>query len=142
MTIKEFSKDLQIKLTPYLAYNLKFVTANKKPRETKFSLCSGLTTESNKSSFGSKQYTGISEYKIFNKTFLPVLKPFSDYAEILEITDEMNDYEIQMIEDNPDIIKRLPYDVIEKMFKHHIDIFGLINFGLAISIHEVEQVIA
>jgi hypothetical protein len=66
-----------------------------------------------------------------------VLKPFSDYTEILEITDEMNDYEIQMIEDNPDLIKRLPYDVVEKMFKNHIDVFGLINFGLAVSIHDV-----
>jgi hypothetical protein len=138
MTIREFSKDLQKKLTPYLAYNLKFVTANKKPSETKFSLCSGLITKSNKSSFGSEQYTVISEYKIFSKNFLPVLKPFSDYVEILEITDEMNDYEIQMIEDDPNLIKRLPYDVIEKMFKHHIDVFGLINFGLAVSIHDVE----
>ena len=69
--------------------------------------------------------------------FKPILKPFSDYAEILEITDEMNDYEIQMIEDSPDLIKRLPFDVIEKMFKNHIDVFGLINFGLAVSVHDV-----
>ena len=69
--------------------------------------------------------------------FKPVLKPFSDYAEILEIADEMNDYEIQMIEDSPDLIKRLPFDVIEKMFKNHIDVFGLINFGLAVSVHDV-----
>jgi hypothetical protein len=31
----------------------------------------------------------------------------------------------------------LPYDVVEKMFKNHIDVFGLINFGLAVSIHDV-----
>jgi len=67
-----------------------------------------------------------------------ILKPFEDYSKILEITDEMNDYEIQMIEDNPDMIKRLGYDVIEKMLKHHIDIFGLINKRLAVSIHDVE----
>ena len=67
----------------------------------------------------------------------PILKPFYHYADILEITDEMNDCEIQMVEDNPDLIKRLPYNVVEKMFKNHIDVFGLINFGLAVSIHDV-----
>lgn len=77
-----------------------------------------------------RMYVEISQCKL-------ILKPLTDYSEILEITDEMNDYEIQMIEDNPDMIKRLGYDVIEKMLKHHIDIFGLIPQGLAVSIHDV-----
>jgi len=92
--------------------------------------------------YGLKIYkSAVSQLNEFNLPYVlnhckPILRPFSDYTEILEITDEMNDYEIQMIEDNPDLIKRLPYDVIEKMFKNHIDVFGLINFGLAVSIHD------
>ena len=83
-------------------------------------------------------YNGSISYNLEYFTDIkPILKPFYDYADVLEITDEMNDYEIQMIEDNPDLIKRLPYDVIEKMFKNHIDVFGLINFGLAVSTHDV-----
>jgi hypothetical protein len=62
----------------------------------------------------------------------PILRPLSNYEDIDEILNEMNDYEIIMIEDNPDLIKRLSYDVIELMFKNHIDIFGLIPKGLAI----------
>jgi hypothetical protein len=88
--------------------------------------------------------SAVSQLNEFNLPYVlnhckPILRPFSDYAEILEITDEINDYEIQMLEDNPDLIKRLPlpYGVFEKMFKNHIDVFGLINFGLAVSIHDV-----
>jgi len=76
---------------------------------------------------------------VFENHYQMILKPFQDYSEINEITDEMNDYEIQMIEDNPSLIERLPFDVIEKMLKNHIDIFGLINFGIATSIHDVAQ---
>ena len=76
-------------------------------------------------------YVEISQCKL-------ILKPLTDYSEILEITDEMTDFEISMIDENPDLIKRISYEAIEKMFKHHIDIFGLIEKGLAISIHDVE----
>lgn len=69
---------------------------------------------------------------------LPVLYPLSDYSEILEIVEEMNDYEIGMIEDNPDMVKRLSYEIIELMFKNHIDIHGLIGSGLAIDINTLK----
>lgn len=63
----------------------------------------------------------------------PILYPLSDYTKFEEILDEMTEYEISMINDNPDLVKRLPYDVIEKMLKNHIDIFGLIYSDLAIN---------
>tara|TARA_R110000787_G_C13282896_1_gene432723 strand:- start:319 stop:687 length:369 start_codon:yes stop_codon:yes gene_type:complete len=63
----------------------------------------------------------------------PILRPLSDYEKINEILDEMSDYQIQMIDENPDLLKRLSYDVMEKMFKNHIDVFGLIEKGLAIN---------
>lgn len=33
----------------------------------------------------------------------------------------------------------LPYECVEYMFKNHYDVFGLIEQGLAVSIHDVEQ---
>lgn len=116
-------------LAPYLTYGLKIEHPTFKIGVRKISELKNLGQTNIEISH--RMFVQISECK-------PVLNPFSDYSEIQEITDEMNDYEIMMVEDNPDLIKRLPYDVIEKMFKNHIDIFGLINFGLAISIHDVE----
>lgn len=68
-----------------------------------------------------------------------ILRPFSEYSSILEITEEMTDFEIQMIEENPDLLFRLSYDVINLMCKHHIDIYGLINHGLAIDINNLKK---
>ena len=67
----------------------------------------------------------------------PILRPLSDYEKINEILDEMSDYQIQMIDENPDLLKRLSYDVMEKMFKNHIDVFGLIEKGLAINKNKI-----
>ena len=124
-------------LAPYLPYKLKVqfdfkridgITEKRKAVVNEIDLIWGRCNLNNGSiSYNLEYFTDIK----------PILKPFYDYADVLEITDEMNDYEIQMIEDNPDLIKRLPYDVIEKMFKNHIDVFGLINFGLAVSTHDV-----
>ena len=36
-------------------------------------------------------------------------------------------------------LKLLPYECVEFMFKHHYDFFGLIEKGLAVSVHDVEQ---
>ena len=124
-------------LAPYLPYKLKVqfdfkridgITEKRKAVVNEIDLIWGRCNLNNGSiSYNLEYFTDIK----------PILKPFYDYADVLEITDEMNDYEIQMIEDNPDLIKRVPYDVIEKMFKNHIDAFGLINFGLAVSTHDV-----
>lgn len=68
-----------------------------------------------------------------------VLTPLSEYKSFPEIIDEMSEYEIQMIDENPDMVNRLPYDVIELMFKNHIDIFGLIKNELAIDKNTIAQ---
>ena len=152
MTVKEFSHDLRVKLTPYLTYNLKFVSANKKPRQTFFNLGSGLTTETNKSTFGSIQYQGISKYKIFNKQFLPILIPISDLTieQTIEFYDfgsldleiiDINQWHLELIEEIK-TNQKFQLSQFNKLFKWHIDVYGLIPVGLAISIHDVEQVIA
>jgi hypothetical protein len=68
----------------------------------------------------------------------PILYPLSDYEKFNEIVLEMSNYEIIMIDNNPDLVKRLSYEVIELMFKNHIDIHGLIGKGLAININEIK----
>lgn len=69
----------------------------------------------------------------------PILWSFSDYKKFSEIVLEMTDYEISMVDDNPDMITRLSYDVIKLMYKNHIDIYGLINHGLAIDINTLKK---
>jgi hypothetical protein len=55
------------------------------------------------------------------------LHPLSHYSNIPEILDEMTDYEIGMIGENPDLIDRLSYGCIKTMLMHHIDIYGLVR---------------
>lgn len=78
------------------------------------------------------------ELLMFSNHRKPILYPLSDYEKFDEILDEMSDFEIQMIEDNPNLTKRLSYDVIEAMFRNHIDIYGLIESGLAIDINTLK----
>ena len=68
----------------------------------------------------------------------PILYPFEDYIHFNEVIDEMSDFQMTMIDDNPDLVKKLSYDVIEKMLKNNIDIFGLIHAGLAIDINSLK----
>lgn len=72
-------------------------------------------------------------------SFKPILHPLSDYEKFDEIVLEMTTNETDMIDDNPDLVKRLSYDVIDLMFKNHIDILGLIGSGLAIDINTLNK---
>jgi len=60
------------------------------------------------------------------------LFPLSWYEKFDEIVLEMSNYDISMVNENPDLVNRLPNDVIKKMLKYHIDINGLIPKGLAV----------
>ena len=86
---------------------------------------------------------------------IPILKPISDLSllvieefekydgkrngkaneEIINLFCEENgvDEIIEKID-----LKSLPYECVEFMFKNHYDFFGLIEKGLAISVHDVE----
>ena len=60
------------------------------------------------------------------------LLPLSYYEKFDEIVLEMSNYDMSMIDENPDLVNRLPNDVIKIMLKYHIDINGLIPKGLAV----------
>lgn len=64
-----------------------------------------------------------------------ILHPLSDYKKIHEITDEMEEFEILMVDDDPSFVLKLPFNIVELMFKNHIDVFGLIPERLAIDIN-------
>jgi hypothetical protein len=113
-------------LSPYLPYGL----------NTKYRLSDVINVCSEKDEIRNKELNG-NTFDFVLRYCKLILKPFDDYSKILDITDEMTGYEIQMIEDNPDMIKRLSYEVLLKMFENHIDVFGLINYGLAISVHDI-----
>ena len=89
----------------------------------------------------------------------PILRPLSDLLEKLdffEIGDDSN-YSIEFDHGNIKLIENLesiadnksyfdiqflPYAVVQQLIEWHLDIFGLIPAGLAVSIHDVGQVIA
>ena len=97
-------------------------------------------------------------YLLSQNPFKIILKPISDLSllvveefekydgkkngkandEIITLFCEENgvDENIENIE-----LKSLPYECIEFMFKNHYDFFGLIEKGLAISEHDVEEAI-
>lgn len=78
----------------------------------------------------------------------PILRPLSDLTnEIIENEDfEYLGYtkycETFTMGGKQVGILAMPYYVLEKLFKNHFDVFRLIEKGLAVSIHDVEQVIA
>lgn len=59
------------------------------------------------------------------------LIPLNHFHLFDDVLDEMSQCEIEMIEDNPDLVLRINYFAIQKMFEHHLDVFGLIQQGLA-----------
>ena len=87
----------------------------------------------------------------------PILTPISDLEKIIEnefskLDDfKSSEYSSEVIElfcfENIGFeeelstydLSKLPYECVEFMFKNHYDFFGLIEKGLAISIHDVEQ---
>lgn len=89
----------------------------------------------------------------------PILKPISDLSILVieefekydgKINGKANDEIINLFceENGVDeiieniVLSSLPYECVEYIFKNHYDFFGLIEKGLAVSIHDVEQVIA
>lgn len=96
----------------------------------------------------------------YPREFYPILKPISDLERLIQNEfsklDDFNasDYTSEIIElfcfENIGFeeelsaydLSKLPYECVEFMFKNHYDFFGLIDKGLAVSIHDVGEVIA
>ena len=88
-------------------------------------------------------------YAYYDKILLPILRPFSDlkYKSTSELKSKYNINDdiifwIQELTEKNIEIKYLTVETYNFLLQHHFDIFGLIDKGLAISIHDVEQVIA
>ena len=84
--------------------------------------------------------------------YVPILRPISDLDKEITIGNNtfvphlllggrpnLTDYDLKYFENN---IIHLSYDLVRQLIEWHFDIFGLIDKGLAISIHDVEQVVA
>jgi hypothetical protein len=79
-----------------------------------------------------------------NSDFKPILRPITDLNCDFEI-DDCNVYNSLSARSRNDLnysnplLLKWSYEDIQILLKHHFDVFGLIEKGLAISIHDVEQ---
>jgi hypothetical protein len=124
---------LEIKhLCPYLPYELSGIVGS----DTKisymemlshFSICTGVNIK------GVQSWFKITSFK-------PILKPSSDikkYATEIKLMGYKTDSNtfFNMLSDLKD--GKLEYDLMQLFIKEHIDVFGLIDKGLAINMNEV-----
>ncbi len=75
----------------------------------------------------------IKQIKPILQTLSSIIKPIThnENAEVILLSDELSDHELKMIEEF-DILDVLKYPNIQKLLKHHVDIFGLIRRGIAV----------
>ena len=117
-------------LAPYLPYKLMVKLLDEKPRVM---IASGSS---------SVNWIGIGACIKWNKFCEPILRPLSDltrlgtpiiqpYTDCLIIINQLH------ILNND--VSILPYQLFEILLEHHFDVFGLIDKGLAISIHDIEK---
>jgi hypothetical protein len=125
-------------LAPYLPYRLKILDEKSEPSDNVFTLESVNIYESVSDTEGNIDIPFI-EIK-------PILRPLSDiYSQQLLLKHFFNKEkkgvlkEIQMISELKYDPMECSYKVIEMLFSEHFDVFGLIEQGLAISIHDVGQ---
>jgi len=86
----------------------------------------------------------------YHNDYKPILKPLSDFDAIEQIKlfvgmghwCDMYDEFFKVWFNDPANIDKLilqcSYEIMQYFFKNHYDVFGLINEGLAVSIHDVE----
>lgn len=121
-------------LAPYLPYGL-----------------TGLLNETNDDCFiiGASEdyiYTDSSFDELYYTDIKPILRPLSDIKNFEDIMDEFSEYSWEMFENAFFVLKRalncfdsITYTIAELCFKHHLDLFGLIEKGLAIDINTLEK---
>jgi hypothetical protein len=119
-------------LAPYLPYELKVKNGDKV--ETLNNIHAIETY------MGASWYCKSSEGTFFGlKSVIPLLKPLHLFKDIEEITDEMTIREIESISDGFNVLDITNYRAVSLMFKHHIDVFNLINKGLAIDVTLLQE---
>ena len=121
-------------LAPYLPYGLK--SANVYVKQY------GLT----KPLIEDVVASNIMKYTDGSSDAKPILRPLSEIKNFEDIMDEFSEYSWEMFENAFFVLGRtlncfdsITYTIAELCFKHHIDIFGLIDKGLAISYSDVQS---
>lgn len=82
--------------------------------------------------------------------FKPILRPLSDLMKNNEKINPMQmlsqEFDMSMIEHcfieqnfTPEFIKTFRFEVVQKLFEWHFDVFGLIEQGLAININDLQH---
>lgn len=142
-------------LAPYLPYGLKMIFEGKGGRilEVTGLRVAGISEKtSNLLYFNSISETLSCGY------FKPILRPILDLCNyfdyLYEVSEDKNikDFLDESFLQDKGIssweelvfteVNYIPYGTLQVLFEYHFDVFGLIEQGLAISIHDVEQVIA
>lgn len=126
-------------LAPYLPYDIKIVHGVTRKNLTAVSLDSKFIFTTTYLGSRNKQMLLISDIK-------PILRPLSDLKNFEDIMDEFSEYSWEMFENAFFVLGRtlncfdsITYTIAELCFKHHLDIFGLIDKGLAISYSDVQS---
>ncbi|SNB04672.1 hypothetical protein KU06062659_1100003 [Flavobacterium psychrophilum] len=122
--------NLELKhLAPYLPYELELVARN-------------VVSETPKRIFGKLNSMNIMSLVENDTLYKPILRPMSDLHCDFEI-DDCNVYNSLSARSRSDLNYSEPsftkwaYDDIQKVLKLHFDVFGLIEKGIAISIHDL-----
>ncbi|EMY3479095.1 hypothetical protein [Flavobacterium psychrophilum] len=122
--------NLELKhLAPYLPYELELVARN-------------VVSETPKRIFGKLSSMNIMSLVENDTLYKPILRPMSDLHCDFEI-DDCNVYNSLSARSRSDLnysepsFTKLAYDDIQKVLKLHFDVFGLIEKGIAISIHDL-----
>ena len=117
-------------LAPYLPYGLKVSKIHVMHSHTGIGSIDHVLHSVNK---------GKSQYK-------PILRPLSDITKFEDIMDEFSENSWEIFENAFFVFGRslncfdtINYTIAELCFKYHLDIFGLIEQGLAIDINTLES---
>lgn len=142
--------NLELKhLSPFLPYGLKMIFEGKGGRiiEVTGLRVAGISEKTSNLLY----FNSISETLVVGY-FKPILRPISDIHKELFIDGNFGFIPInRFLGEDSDLILNaiqikdlsfIPYNLINKLFEWHFDVFGLIPAGLAVSIHDVGQVVA
>jgi hypothetical protein len=127
-------------LAPYLPYELHGIIFYTKTDFEKTKLCikDGLNNEAD-----------IASWLLGSYQVKPILRPLADLNSLIEVNnrkfypiDELAEidevvvlqYSFEFFETS---MKHLPHWIVQQLLEWHFDVFGLIEQGLAISIHDV-----
>jgi hypothetical protein len=86
------------------------------------------------------------DYECSLDEFKPILRPLKEIQDIPEIQEEFSEYHWESFVNSFFLLGRslncfdhVSYTIVELCFKYHLDIFGLIDKGLAIDANTIQQ---